>query len=270
MNALNFNQKWILVTGASSGLGYEMAQQLARKYKANLIVAARRADKLNQLKTELEQQAGVQVKVVVADLSVPEDIDRLLQESLNGQQLYGAILNAGVTFFGPHADMPAGDFERLLQTNVVSVVRLTTELVKHFEQPGREGGIMVVSSMAALFPVPYQAVYSGTKAFIMSFVNALALEITNPQLSLTVYAPGGIATEMTEGEKFNDLKGWLMPVAQAAHEGLDALQQRKYNHVPGALNRIGGAFMKLMPKKFIVGQLGKTYRKSLAKLQESK
>lgn len=266
MKPLDFKQKWILVTGASSGLGYEMALQLGRKYKANLIVAARRADKLNQLKAELEP-TGVQVKVVVADLSIQADVDRLLQESLNGQQLYGAILNAGVTFFGPHTEMPAGEFERLLQTNVVSVVHLTSALVKHFEQNKQEGGIMVVSSMAALFPVPYQAIYSGTKAFIMSFVNALALEIKNPKLSLTVYAPGGIATEMTEGEKFNDLKGWLMPVTQAAQEGITALQQRKYNHVPGALNRIGGAFMKLLPKRFIVGQLGKTYRKSLDKLQ---
>lgn len=268
MKPLNFNHKWILVTGASSGLGYAMAHQLAHQHKANLIITARRADKLNQLKAELEQQAGIQVKTIVADVSVPEDVDRIIAQSLQGQKLYAAILNAGVTYFGPHTEMPQGDFERILQTNVVSVVRLTTELVTHFEKSGEEGGIMVVSSMAALFPVPYQAIYSGTKAFIMSFINALVLELTNKNLSLTVYAPGGIATEMTEGEKFNDLKGWLMPVAQAAKEGLGALQQRKYNHIPGMLNRVGNTFMKFLPKKFIVGQLGRTYRKSLAKIKK--
>lgn len=255
-----------MVTGASSGLGYEMAGQLAREHKANLIITARRADKLNQLKADLEQQAGVQVKVVVADMSSAEDVDRLISTSLQEQDLYAAILNAGVTYFGPHTELPSHEFERLLQTNVKSVVQITSELVKHFEKKEKEGGVMIVSSMAALFPVPYQAIYSGTKAFIMSFINALSLEIKSPKFSLTVYAPGGIATEMTEGEKFNDLKGWLMPVAQAAKEGIYALQYRKYNHIPGALNRIGSSFMKFLPKKFIVSQLGRTYRKSLNKL----
>src|SRR5690606_10171658 len=128
------------------------------------------------------------------------------------------ILNAGITYFGEHAEMTKSEFDTLLQTNVKSVVHLTSELVRHFEESKKEGGIMVVSSMAAIFPTPYQAVYSGTKAFVMSFVNALALEIENPKLSLTVYAPGGIATEMTNGEKFSDLKKWLMPVNQAAKE----------------------------------------------------
>jgi len=267
---LDFNNKWVLVTGASSGLGYAMAQQLAHQHKANLIITARRAQKLEQLKAELESQAGVQVKIIVADISVPADVDRLIAGCLEGPPLYAAILNAGVTYFGPHVNLPAAEFEGILQTNVISVVQLTSALVKHFEQSGEEGGIMVVSSMAALFPVPYQAIYSGTKAFIMGFVNALSHELTNNKLSLTVYAPGGIATEMTEGEKFNDLKGWLMPVNQAAKEGIQALQQRKFNHIPGLLNRVGNSFMKLMPKKFIIGQLGKTYRKSLAKIESGK
>jgi short-subunit dehydrogenase len=267
VKALDFNKKWILVTGASSGLGFEMARQLAYKHQANLIITARRADKLNQLKTELEGQAGVQVKTVVADMSVSADVDRLIAESLSGQQLYAAILNAGVTFFGNHLELTEAEFDRMLQTNVRSVVRITTELVRHFESVKQEGGLMVVSSMAALFPVPYQAIYSGTKGFIMNFINALVLEIKNSNFSLTVYAPGGIATEMTEGEKFNDLKGWLMPVSQAATEGLYALQHRKYNHIPGLLNRIGSSFMRIMPKRFIVGQLGRTYAKALAKLK---
>lgn len=266
MNKLNFKNKWVLVTGASSGLGYELAYQLAHHHKANLIIAARRADKLNQLKVELEQDAGVRVKVVVADLSSTDDIDRLINESIHGQELYGAILNAGITYFGEHAEITQVEFNSILQTNVKSVVHLTSELVRHFEESKQEGGIMVVSSMAAIFPTPYQAVYSGTKAFVMSFVNALSLEIKNPKLSLTVYAPGGIATEMTNGEKFSDLKKWLMPVNQAAKEGIYALRCRKFIHIPGTLNRVGTRFMRLLPKQFMVRQMAKTYLKSLRKL----
>lgn len=266
MKALDFNNKWILITGASSGLGHEMAYQLAHYHKANLIIAARRADKLNQLKIDLEQQAGIQVKVIVADLSSPSDIDRLIDESIKEQELYCAILNAGITYFGKHTDLSQNRFDTLLQTNVKSVVHITSELVKHFEKTGKEGGVMVVSSMAALFPVPYQAVYSGTKAFVMNFVNALALEIKNSKFSLTVFVPGGIVTEMTEGEKFADLKKWLMPVDQAAKEAIFALRCRKFNYIPGTLNKVGNKFMRLLPRKFIIKQLAKTYLRSLLKL----
>lgn len=265
MRSLDFKSKWVLVTGASSGLGKEIAIQLATKHQANLIISARRADRLNELKAQLEQQAGVRVKVVVADLSVPEDAGKLVEASTTGQELYAAILNAGVTYFGPHTDIPDGDFECLLQTNVSSVAGMITQLIKYFEVTKREAGIMAVTSMAALFPVPYQAAYSGTKAFITSFMFALSQELTNPQLSLTVYAPGGIATEMTEGEKFSGLKKWLMPVEQAASEGIYALRNRKDIYLPGALNRIGSKFLKLLPRKFVIRQMAGNYRKSLFK-----
>jgi len=269
VRALDFNNKWVLITGASSGLGYEMASQLARYHHANLIIAARRGDKLNQLKTDLERDANVQVKVVVADLSLPEDVERLIAESLAGQELYAAILNAGITHFGPHAELSQDQFQRMVQTNVISVVRLTGELVKHFEQSGATGGIMIVSSMAGIFPVPYQAAYSGTKSFLIGFANALAHEIKSRALSLSIFAPGGVVTEMTATEKFNDLQGWLMPVSQAAKEGIYALKYRKFNYVPGALNRVGNVFMKFLPKKLIVGILAKTYQRSLLKVNSS-
>lgn len=269
VRSLDFNNKWILITGASSGLGYEMACQLAHGHRANLILSARRADKLNQLKAELEQKAGIKVKVIVADMSVPADVEQLLTEVTTGGPLYGAILNAGVTYFGPHAGLDQKQFENLLQTNVTSVVRLTSELVSYFEQSGAAGGIMLISSMAALFPAPYQAAYSGTKAFLMGFVNALSLELNNPELSLTVFLPGGIATEMTAGEKFNDLKKWLMPVNQAAKEAIYAFQHRKFNYIPGLGNRIGSRFMKLLPKKLIISIMARSYRGSLDKLSST-
>lgn len=96
-----------------------------------------------------------------------------------------------------------------MHTNVSSVVRLVTKLVQHFEHNGNEGGIMAVTSMAAIFPVPYQASYSGTKAFITNFMFALSQELTNQQLSLTIYAPGGIETEMTDGKSLITLESGL-------------------------------------------------------------
>ncbi|AMR33180.1 hypothetical protein A0256_18030 [Mucilaginibacter sp. PAMC 26640] len=267
MKKLELSGKWVLITGASSGLGQEMARQLATKHRANLIIAARRQDKLEQLKIELEAGTSISVKVIVADLSLHADVVRMIDESLAGGELYGAILNAGITYFGRHADLPWEQTENIMKTNVNSVVYMTSRLISHFEQTKTEAGVMIVSSMAAFFPVPYQAIYSATKAFIMAFANALSVEIKNPLLSLTVYAPGGIATEMTEGKNFNDLKSWLMPVGQAATEGLSSFISRKHVHIPGFFNRVGNVFMGFMPRKFITKNMGKVYYKALLKAE---
>lgn len=268
MSKLQFKNKWVLVTGASSGLGEEMSRQLAYEHQANLILLARRKEKLEQLKIELEKEAGVSVKVIVADLSDIEDVNKAIDEILKDGQLYGAILNAGVTYFGRHAELTWNQFQTMLQTNVISVVCITNRLVAHFEAMGNEGGILIVSSMAALFPVSYQSAYSGTKAFILSFARALAHEIRNPKFSLSVYAPGGIVTEMTAGENFNDLQAWLMPVKKAAKEGIYGFRVRKSIYVPGLLNRVGGFFMNLLPKKFITGKMSKVYEKALMKAEK--
>lgn len=270
MSKLQFKNKWVLVTGASSGLGEEMAHQLAHRYGANLILLARRREKLEQLKAELEKSAGIAVKVIAADLSKLDEVDNALDEILKNGQLYGAILNAGITYFGRHEELEWDYFQTMLQTNVNAVMRMTNRLVSHFEKTGNEGGLMIVSSMAAIFPVPYQAAYSGTKSFILSFATALSHELSNPNFSITVYTPAGIVTEMTAGEKFNGLQNWLMPVEQAAKEGLNAFKNRKMTYIPGYVNRIGGFFMKFLPKRFLMRQMSGVYQKSLAKADGKK
>ena len=261
MGKLQFKNKWVLVTGASSGLGAEIARQLAYQHGANLILLARRKEKLEQLKAELEQH--VSVRIIVADLSKPEDVDSAMDEVLKDGQLYGAVLNAGVTYFGRHEELSWDDFLIMLQTNVTAVVRMTNCLTTHFENLGNEGGILIVSSMAAIFPIPFQAAYSGTKSFILSFATALTNELKNPNFSITVYTPGGIVTEMTNGKKFNDLRGWLMPVEQAAKRGINAFIKRKLVYIPGLTNRLGNVFFKFLPKKFIMNRMSGVYRKSL-------
>lgn len=261
---LDFNNKWVLITGASSGLGYEMARQLAGKHGANLILVARRLDKLNQLKEELSVNGKNQVKVIAADLSFNEDIDRVVKESLDGQKLDFAILNAGVTYFGKHAELQQEQFDKLLQTNIIGTVRMTNQLVEYFEESATDSGIMFVSSMAAFFPVPYQAVYSGTKAFLMNFANALSFELENAKFKITVFAPGGIATEMTGDDKFSKLKGWLMPVEQAAKEAIYAMGNKKFSYIPGFTNRIGYRFMRAVPARFIIKTMSRIYGKALS------
>jgi uncharacterized protein len=267
MGKLQFEDKWVLVTGASSGLGEEIARQLAQLHHANLILLARRKEKLDQLKAELGQI--VKVRTIVADLCKLDEVDAALDEILKDGELYAAVLNAGVTHFGPHHELEWSDFETMLQTNVVSVTRMTNRLVNHFEQTGKEGGLLIVSSMAAVIPIPYQAAYSGTKAFILSFATALSYELKNRNFSITVYTPGGIVSEMTSGEKFNDLRGWLMPVKRAANEAINALVKRRSTYIPGFVNRIGSIAVKLFSKKFIMARMSKIYGQSLFNVQKS-
>jgi uncharacterized protein len=264
MNPMELRGRWVLVTGASSGLGREMAKILAVKYGAHLLLAARREDRLLELKAELEKSAAVKVDVCVADLSKLEDVDRLIDVASKSRALYGAILNAGVTHFGRFEDLSWDSFRTMLDTNVTATVRMATAFLPHLEAQG--GGLMIVSSMAGIHPVPYQTHYSATKAFLVHYGIGLWHELVGRNVSVTVYAPSGVVSEMTAGENFNPLRGWLMPVVQAANEGVEAFRSRKYVHISGFTNRVGSVFARILPQRLGTSLVAAQYRNALKKL----
>jgi short-subunit dehydrogenase len=263
MNPMELRGRWVLVTGASSGLGREMAKILATTYGAHLLIVARRADRLTELKAELERSAGVMIETCVADLSKLEDVDRVIATATTGRALFGAILNAGVTHFGHHAELSWESFRSMLDTNVIATVRLSTALLPHLEQHG--GGLMIVSSMAGIFPVPYQTHYSATKAFLVHYGIGLWHELEGHNVSVTSYAPSGVVSEMTAGDNFVPLRKWLMPVDQAASEGVEAFRNRKYLHISGFANRVGSAFARLLPQRLTTSLVARQYRSALKK-----
>jgi uncharacterized protein len=162
---MDFRGRWVVVTGASSGLGREMAKLLATEYGANLVLVARRKERLEELQSEIEKAAGVSVVSIVADLSKHDDVDRVFREASTDRQVYAVVLNAGVTHFGSYNELSWTAFQTMLATNVTSVVRLTTLFLPYLEQLDHGGGILLVASMAGLTPVPYQTAYSGTRRF---------------------------------------------------------------------------------------------------------
>ncbi len=261
---MNFRSRWVLVTGASSGLGQAMAKLLAREHGANLILVARREDRLIELKKSLEADCGVQVRCIPADLSKLADVDRVIQEIVQGDEpLYAAVLNAGVTHFGPWDELSFEGFQQMLAVNVTSVVRLTTQLIPHLKAQNLGGGVMLVSSAAGLTPVAYQTMYSATKAFLINFGCGLFHELNGSNVSITTFAPGGIITEMTAGKRFDQLRGWLMPVDRCAKDGLAAFASRRYLHVPGAAFRLGTWFTRLLPQRIVTEQVAQRYRRSM-------
>jgi len=263
MKPMNFRGRAVLITGASSGLGREMARLLATQHGAHLIPVARRADRLAELKRELEADSSIQVHPIVADLSKLEDVDRVIDEVTSRYDLYGAILNAGLTHFGAHHKLEWSEFQRMLDLNVTGVVRMTSRLLGPLE--AQSGGLMLVSSLAGIVTVPYQTAYSATKAFLIHYGCGLSHELSGRNVSITTYAPGGVDTEMTIGDQFGPLRKWLMPASQAAREGVEALRKRKPLHIPGVTNRWGTALVGMLPRGFTTKIVAAQYRRALEK-----
>ena len=151
----------------------------------------------------------------------------------------------------------------MLATNVTGVVRLTTQVLPYLEQRAEGGGVLIVSSLAGLTPVPYQTAYSATKAFLVNFGCGLSHEVRGKNISVTTFAPGGIQTEMTAGARFKALGGWLMPVDECAAEGIECFRRRRYLHVPGTATRLGAKMLGFLPRRFLTERVAATYRKAL-------
>lgn len=263
MKPMDFRDRWVMVTGASSGLGLEMVRLLAKNHGANVVAVARREERLNELKRELESQTRSKIEPVVADLSNLDEVDRAFADASRSRPIYAAILNAGVTHFGHWHEQPWNEFENMLSLNVRSVVRMTTHVVPHIQAQSPGGGVLLVSSMAGLAPVPYQTAYSATKAFLVHYGAGLHHELAATGVSVTVFAPGGIVTEMTSGESFDALRGWLMPAERCAQAALNAFRKRSFLEVPGFTYKALDLLSRIAPRKLVAASPARQYRTAL-------
>lgn len=269
MKKMQLNSRWVLVTGASSGLGQEIALQLARDYGTNLVLVARRRARLETLQQQLVQRYQAKVHILPADLSDAQQVDHVFQESIAEREIYAVVLNAGVTYFGEHQKLSWNEFQNMLATNVTSVSRLVHLFVPYLLGKGQGGGILIVSSLAGLLPLPYQTAYSSTKAFVSHLALALAEELHDDNISITLFAPGGMKTEMLHNSGLHEALGdsiFNQSPSVCASSALQALQHRRRLAVPGPLNKIALILARVLPRRTTVAILGRVYRKALAQL----
>ncbi len=252
---LDFSGRWILVTGASSGLGEELCRQLGRDHRANLVLVARREERLRVLAQELQSAHGIQVRTVVEDLGEPDAPRRIFEAATRGREISAFISNAGMHWHGRIDEMPPELPERLTRVNALAPIALTQQLLPVLEK--NAGGLLMITSLAGLMLTPYQAVYGGSKAMLQTFAENLYHELGGPKsrVAVSVCAPGGMPTEMYENSAMQKLlnrhilaRKSVLSVQEVAKTALTGFRNREYLIVPGAWNKLNVALARALPR----------------------
>ncbi len=242
---------WVLVTGASAGIGTELARAFAaRRY--DLVLAARNEAALEALGRELAASCAVRVKTAPVDLSEPE-APKALAEALAAAGVEVGVLvnNAGVLSEGPFAAGPIGDLVNLLQVNVVALTALTRLFLEPMVARG-EGRILNVASIAAFMPVPDLAAYAASKAYVLSLTEALGVELGGTGVAATALCPGLTDTAMVRGSRLGRAPALMtMTAKEVAEAGCAACLNGEAVVVPGLANRLVAGGAPLAPRALV-------------------
>jgi len=229
-----------LVTGASSGIGRAIAVRLAAD-GSDLIVVARRADRLEALADELRSAHRVKVDVLVADVTDPDQLAAVEDRLRTGAPPVDLLVNnAGAGGQGSFADIPVAWQESQIRLNVLAPVRLTHAALERM-LPRGQGGVLNVSSIAGLQPMPHLATYAATKAYLSSFTHAVHEEVRRQGVTVTALLPGFTRTEFHDAAGMNRSvapgAAW-MSAEVVARAGLRAVGRGRAQCVPGLGYRV--------------------------------
>jgi uncharacterized protein len=228
------NTPFAVVTGASSGIGLELAKQFA-EHGYDLLITSE-TDRINSAATEL-RASGAKVSTVQADLRTFEGVEKLYARIKGeGRPLDAIAINAGVGVGGPFLETELQDELDLINLNVVSVVHLAKRVVKDMVSRN-EGRVLFTASIVAEMPAPFEAVYGASKAFVLSFAEALRNEVKDTNVVITALQPGATDTNFFQRAGLEDTKvgqGPKSDPATVAKQGFEALMKGK-DHVVSAM-----------------------------------
>lgn len=245
----SFQGQTALVTGASSGIGESFARQLAAQ-GANLVLVARREERLQTLANELSRDFGIKTHIIAIDLSVPGSANTLYEQvKSSGLQIDLLLNNAGLGKHGSFLTQPLETHSAMMRVNIDTLTELTwlfgNDMVKR-----RQGNILLVSSIAGYLPVPQFSTYAASKAFVLSFGKALYKEWKPHNVNVTVLCPGGTLTEFMDisGQKIDGIRTLAMMTSDSvAAAGLNAMRRHRNVVVPGWLYKVSMSLMRFIP-----------------------
>ncbi|GAB3255805.1 SDR family oxidoreductase [Larkinella harenae] len=252
-------QQYALVTGATSGIGYELARLLAQD-QYNLVIVARDTGELDRTSAELRQQFGVDVIPVAQDLSQREAAREVYQTvQSKGITLDVLVNNAGQGEYGLFVDTDLDRELDIIQLNISAYVALTKfflkEMVAH-----NHGKILNVASVAGKIPGPWQAVYHATKAFVLSFTEAIRNEVKESEVTITALLPGPTDTDFFHKASMESSKivqeGSLADPAQVAQDGYKALMDGDSKVISGFKNKAQVAASNFIPDSMAAENMG--------------
>lgn len=241
---------WALVTGASSGIGQEYAKRLAAAGLSVAMVARRRAP-MEALAAQLEK-GGVQTRVIDMDLGQPGAAERLAA-AVSDLEVGLLVANAGTGWIGRFDLQKPEDHTFLIRLHCEFHVELTARLLPAMKQR-RRGGVIIVSSMGGLVPLPYYAVYSGTKALLQNWGEAIAVEMQGTGVDVQVLAPGDTKTGFQEVA--GEMSTKWSSVEDVVGDSLSGLGTKTVV-VPGFENKLSLFLQRLFPRKMFVGIVAK-------------
>lgn len=254
-----------LVTGASSGIGAEVARALARRGHGVTLVA-RREDRLRALADELASAHGVRTEVVVADLADAASragLPGAVEE--RGLAVDVLVNNAGLSTSGPVSSASVDDELRMVRVDVEAVVDLCTRFVGPMVERGR-GAVLNVASVGAFQPLPGQAGYAASKAFVLSYTDALHAELRGSGVTATTLCPGPVETEFGEVAGFSpEESSGALPsfmwetAADVAEAAVAGIGRGRAVVIPGAANAVGAYAGRLAPRTLLLPLLARRH-----------
>ncbi|WP_086842817.1 SDR family NAD(P)-dependent oxidoreductase [Amycolatopsis kentuckyensis] len=265
MSNVDYHRQTVIVTGASSGLGAEFARQLARR-GADLVLVARRADRLETLAAELTAAHGVTITTIARDLGAP-DAGRTLRAELEARGIHatGLVNNAG---FGTHDAFTDEDPDRL-QSMITLNISALVDLSRAYLAPlsAADTGILInVASLLGFQPIPYMSVYAATKAFVLSFTEALWEETRGTGLRVLAVNPGAMQTEFFDaaGSQTADLGTKRATPEHVVTMALDTLDRRSAPPSVVTNSRSLTLLGRLLSRRHLVRLLGWMARRAQA------
>ncbi len=235
-----------IVTGASTGIGYELAKQ-CRDNGFDLLIAADESE-IERAAAELRQQNGINVEAVQADLSGPEGVDKLYAAA-RGRRVDALLANAGRGLGRGFLDQDPKEWRRVVDTNITGTLLLLQKVGRDMRAAGT-GRILITGSIAGFLPGTYQAVYNGTKAFLDSFSFALRHELKDSGVTVTCLMPGATETDFFERADMMDTKVGTQKKddpAMVAKTGFDAMMKGEGDVVAGWHNKLQAAIAHVAP-----------------------